>query len=165
MILYVYIYSEVFFYNRGLTSSRYQYSERLEADPFPAGGNPHSDYIFMLSFGASVLWVLGYAFGFAFLGNSFVFMIVYVWSRRDPEAPVSVWGFKLKGIYLPWALMAFTILIGGSPVMDIVGVVAGHAYYFLIDVLPQQTQGQQVLKTPQFLYVVYYSNVCTIIRY
>ena len=71
-----------------------QYSNRLEADPFPAGGGPTADYVFMLSFGGAVLWAIGYFMGFPFLGASMVFMIVYVWSRREPEMPVSVWGKK-----------------------------------------------------------------------
>lgn len=100
----------------------------------------------MMLFGGAVLWVISFLMGFPFLGASMVFMIVYVWSRRESEAPVSIWGFKMKGLYLPWALMAFSILIGNSPVMDILGVVAGHVYYFLLEVVPNP-----LIQTPQFL--------------
>src|SRR5690348_10136579 len=87
-----------------------------------------------------------------FLGPSLIFMIVYVWSRRNPTAPVAIWGFQFQGLYLPWALIAFTVLMGGNPMMDIFGVIAGHMYYFLLEVLPN-TKGWNLLQTPSFLYV------------
>jgi Derlin-2/3 len=61
-------------------------------------------------------------------------------------------GFSFEGLYLPWALIAFTVLIGGSPMMDFLGVVAGHLYYFLLEVLPT-TKGWTLLQTPAILYV------------
>jgi hypothetical protein len=42
-------------------------------------------------------------------------------------------------------MVAIRVLMGGSPVPDLVGIFAGHAYYFLEDV-----QGVR-LKAPQFL--------------
>jgi Derlin-2/3 len=35
----------------------------------------------------------------------------------------------------------------GSPLVDLLGMVAGHAYYFLEDVYPRMT-GRRLLKTP-----------------
>ena len=34
------------------------------------------------------------------------------------------------------------------------GIAAGHVYYFLEDVFPQQPGGFRILKTPRFLYVL-----------
>lgn len=62
-------------------------------------------------------------------------------------------GFQFEGLYLPWALIAFTVLVGGNPMMDIFGVIAGHLYYFLLEVLPT-TKGWTLLQTPSFLYVL-----------
>lgn len=101
--------------------SRNNYSSRLEEDPFPSGGGPTADYAFMLFFGAVVLWVrvfgclyrestavlclltamdacisllqvIAFFMGLPFLGSSLIFMIVYVWSRRNPTMPVAIWG-------------------------------------------------------------------------
>ncbi|KAG3097497.1 hypothetical protein PI124_g5371 [Phytophthora idaei] len=123
------------------------YSSRLEEDPFPGGGGPTADYAFMLFFGAVVLWVIAFFMSIPFLGMSLIFMIVYVWSRRNPTAPVAIWGFRFDGLYLPWALIAFTVLVGGNPIMDVFGVIAGHLYYFLLEVLPA-TKGWNLLQTP-----------------
>ncbi|RLN93771.1 hypothetical protein BBJ28_00008445, partial [Nothophytophthora sp. Chile5] len=148
--------------------SRTNYSSRLEEDPFPGGGGPTADYAFMLLFGAAILWradinllyacgeqVIAFFMGIPFLGTSLIFMIVYVWSRRNPTAPVAIWGarwFRFDGLYLPWALIAFTVLVGGNPMMDVFGVIAGHLYYFLLEVLPA-TKGWNLLQTPAVLYV------------
>lgn len=42
--------------------------------------------------------------------------------------------------------------MGGNPMMDGFGVVAGHLYYFLLEVLPT-TKGWNLIQTPSFLYV------------
>lgn len=59
-------------------------------------------------------------------------------------------GMPVKGLYLPWALIALTILTGGSPVNDLIGIAVGHLYYFLVDVLPL-SQGIAALQTPEFM--------------
>ena len=38
-------------------------------------------------------------------------------------------------------------MLGSSPLVDLLGMVAGHAYYFLEDVYPRMT-GRRLLKTP-----------------
>ena len=39
------------------------------------------------------------------------------------------------------------VMLGSSPLVDLLGMVAGHAYYFLEDVYPRMT-GRRLLKTP-----------------
>ena len=38
--------------------------------------------------------------------------------------------------FLPWVLMLVSTFIGGRPVVDMLGIGAGHMYYFLADVYP-----------------------------
>lgn len=56
-------------------------------------------------------------------------------SRRPPP----------QAFYFPWVLCAIRVLMGGSAVPDLIGIFAGHVYYFLEDV-----QGYR-LKAPLFL--------------
>jgi Derlin-2/3 len=49
-------------------------------------------------------------------------MTIYVWSRKNPEAPLGFYGFSFKGLHLPWVLMAIGILMGGDPTNDLVGI-------------------------------------------
>ena len=53
--------------------------------------------------------------------------------------------------YLPYVLLAFSVILGNAIYIDIVGIGAGHVYWFLEDVFPNQPNGRKLLKTPQFL--------------
>ncbi|KAJ4846959.1 hypothetical protein Tsubulata_048003, partial [Turnera subulata] len=83
-----------------------------------------------------------------FLGVSLVFMIVYIWGREFPNARISIYGVvSLKGFYLPWAMLALDLIFGNPLKPDILGMVAGHLYYFLT-VLHPLSGGKFILKTP-----------------
>lgn len=58
--------------------------------------------------------------------------------------------FTFTAPYLPWVLLAFSMMLGSSPIPDLLGMGAGHAYYFLEDVYPrlEQSRGRRLLKTP-----------------
>lgn len=121
-----------------------------------------ADFFYMLLFGATVLTGLVFIGGmipfmsetFAkilFLSNSLTFMMVYVWSKHNPYIPMSFLGlFTFTAAYLPWVLLGFSVLVGSSTWVDVLGMIAGHAYYFLEDVYPQMT-GRRPLKTPTFI--------------
>merc|ERR1712100_662416 len=83
------------------------------------------------------------------LSRALLMYIVYVWSRREPEAPISFFGFKVKGFYVPWIFLAFDLLIGAPLSQGLIGITVGHAYYFLIDVFPI-SHGVDIIRTPRF---------------
>lgn len=90
-----------------------------------------------------------------FLAPSLAFVVVYVWSRRNPHITLSFLGlFNFSAPYLPWVIIGFGLLLNHSPVSDLLGVVVGHIYYFLEDVYPQTT-GRRLLKTPGFLKAIF----------
>jgi len=81
-----------------------------------------------------------------FLSQSMLSVFVYLWAREYAEQVVSVFGlFNVQAFYFPWVLVAIRVLMGGSPMPDLVGIFAGHVYYFAEDV-----QGVR-LKAPAFL--------------
>lgn len=53
--------------------------------------------------------------------------------------------------FLPWALLAFSVLLGNAFWVDLMGMVVGHIYYFIEDVFPNQRGGFKLLPTPQIL--------------
>lgn len=53
--------------------------------------------------------------------------------------------------YLPWVLLGFSLLLGNSVSVDLLGMAVGHCYYFLEDIFPNQPGGFKILKTPQIL--------------
>ena len=138
----------------------FNYSKGLEQNPYPSGGGTHegnlADLVTMLVVGMAQLLVMGWAIGVPFLGSSLVFMILYVWSKRNPDATarMPMFGVKFKATYLPWVMLAFGVLLGNSPVFDLMGIAAGHVYYFLVEVLPAAEGpmgGKKWLYTPEFL--------------
>ncbi len=76
-------------------------------------------------------------------------------------------------MYLPWVLVAFNVLMGGRYAMtvtlhhiihahgqlsllfsgfsELIGIVVGHAYFFLRYKYPQEFGGASYLETPNFM--------------
>src|SRR4051794_17965366 len=79
-------------------------------------------------------------------------MIVYVWSRRNPAVLMNFLGvFNFTAPFMPWVLLGFSLLISGQmPTADLIGIGAGHAYYYFVDIYPL-LYGATPLKTPSFL--------------
>ena len=55
-------------------------------------------------------------------------------------------------MYLPWVLFAFNMIIAGGGVMELIGILIGHMYFFLMFKYPQDFGGPSLLSTPQFMY-------------
>lgn len=56
----------------------------------------------------------------------------------------------MKGMYLPFALLALNTMLG-NPVADMVhGMIVGHLYYFMVDIVPK-VYGKEYIQTPLFL--------------
>jgi Derlin-2/3 len=87
-----------------------------------------------------------------FLSTALTFMIVYVWARRNPAVMMNFLGvFNFNAPFMPWVLLGFSLLLSGQlPVADLIGIGAGHAYYYMVDIYPI-LYGQRPLKTPSFL--------------
>lgn len=128
----------------------YQNSLRYEQNPFNTGARGTSaDYLFMLLFGMAILCIAAVIFELAVLSEALLYMIMYVWSRRDPVANVSIFGFQFQASYLPWVYVVFRMLMGSSILLPLFGIGVGHLYYFLVDVLPT-THNMDLLLTPKF---------------
>lgn len=74
------------------------------------------------------LWNLisGQIFGtfvsLVFLGQAFTIMLVYVWSRRNPNVRMNFFGLlNFQAPFLPWVLMGFSLLLGNSIIVDLLG--------------------------------------------
>ncbi|XP_059461127.1 derlin-1.1-like [Corylus avellana] len=128
-----------------------KYGVSLERGPFD---KRTADYVWMLIFGALSLLVMAavpYLWS-EFMGVSLVFMMVYIWGREFPNARINVYGLvSFKGFYLPWTMLAVDLLLDNPLMPDILGIVAGHLYYFLT-VLHPLAGGKYVFKTPYLVY-------------
>ncbi|KAI4384712.1 hypothetical protein MLD38_002830 [Melastoma candidum] len=130
-----------------------KYGVSLERGPFD---KRTADYLWMLIFGALSLLVMAVVpfLWTPFMGPSLVFMLIYVWSREFPNARINIYGVvSLKGFYLPWAMLALDLIFGNPLKPDILGMVAGHLFYFLT-VLHPLSGGKFILKTPLWVHKV-----------
>jgi Derlin-2/3 len=128
-----------------------RYMQYLE-DGYYQGLRGTADLCWMMTFGAAFMILIAYFWpGLYFLGPAMVFMAMYVWSRKDPYGQVNVWGFAFQKWQLPFVMLLFAVIIGGNFMLDIVGIVVGHLYHFLLDVVPT-VYGKTVFWTPSFVY-------------
>jgi len=128
----------------------YNYSLRLEQGIFT--GRP-GDYLFMLLF----CWICGIIV--ALMANIMLLMdimvlcVLYVWCQLNKDQIVTFWfGTQFKAMYLPWVLLGFNMIIVGGGIMELVGILIGHLYFFLKFKYPQDFGGPQLLQTPQIMY-------------
>lgn len=127
------------------------FGSRLEAHTkFSRSPGDFLYFIFLLTVIVSVVSLLvAWPRGYSLTGPSVIFAMIYYWSRVEPDAPLSVWGFQVKGYQLPFALIFLSLLMGGDIWKDVVGLASGHIYYFLKDVVPMEYR-VDTLRTPRF---------------
>ena len=61
--------------------------------------------------------------------------------------------FTFRAPFLPWVLLGFSVLLGNSPSVDLMGIAVGHLYFFLDDVYPytRAGRGRRPLRSPAWL--------------
>ncbi|KAL3785378.1 hypothetical protein HJC23_011061 [Cyclotella cryptica] len=102
-----------------------------------------ADYIFALMFGMSTIFVTYPLLGkllpiLPLFARTLTFFVIYVWSKRHPTAPASIWGVEMKAIHLLFAYLVLTVLMG-------------NPYADRMWMLFPSSHGKDVLHTPQFL--------------
>ncbi|KAF0299684.1 Derlin-2 [Amphibalanus amphitrite] len=124
----------------------YRYCRYLEDGSFRGRTG---DFVIMFVFGAVCMVLCALVVNMLFLGQAFTIMLVYVWSRRNPFIRMNFFGLmNFQAPYLPWVLLGFSLLLGNSVSVDLMGIAVGHAYFFLEDVFPNQPGGFRLLKVP-----------------
>ena len=93
--------------------------------------------------------IFGFKVGFT-LAQQLILSFIYINSKREPQKIVTLYFFRMKNCYFPYALILLNIVSGGGIYDNIIGIIAGNAYYVLADVLPV-SKNLKLLKTPKFL--------------
>ena len=128
----------------------YNQSKQLESTEYQGRT---SDYLFFILFCAAVLLPVSYFMKFVVLGRALVMSIIYMWSRKFPTMQMSFYfGIQFQGMYLPWVLCAFELLLGGVPFQYLAGIFAAHVFYYLTEVMPRVTGKPSFIQTPAFMY-------------
>jgi len=115
-----------------------------------------ADFVYMFIFGCFTTVICALFVNLLFLGHSLTTMLVYVWARRNPFVQMNFFGLlPFRAPYLPWVLVAFSVLLGNTVMVDILGIGIGHLYFFLEDVFPNQPGGKKLLATPYILKLLF----------
>ena len=105
--------------------------------------------------------IFGIKVGFT-LAIQLMLGFIYINSKREPQKIVTLYFFRMKNCYFPYALILLNIVSGGGIYDNIIGIIAGNIYYVLADVLPV-SKNLKLLKTPKFLVDLlekyYYSRI------
>lgn len=126
---------------------------RLETGVF--NGRP-ADYAFMLGFLWICATIVALFMNIMVLMDPLVLSVLYVWCQLNKDTIVNFWfGTQFKAMYLPWVLFAFNVIIADGGVMELIGILVGHLYFFLMFKYPQDFGGPSLLSTPQFLYNIF----------
>lgn len=104
-----------------------RYSRLLEE----SSGHSPAHFSWLLLYAVSILLCLSPLLSIPFLGSALSSSLVYIWSRRNPETRLSFLGLLVfTAPYLPWVLMAFSLVLHGSvPKDEICGVIVGHSTF------------------------------------
>lgn len=96
-----------------------------------------------------VIWILGWVFKLFLLGDVLVFAFLYMSCRYEPDRIFRLlWGFEVKGVHLPFVIMGFRVLQGGSIMGELIGLAIGEGAYLAKESVPEK-YGYDFLAPPQ----------------
>lgn len=151
------IFSHLFYFGEtGIKSFFYiiffsRYSKALESFSFQGRG---FEYLYLLLTGNSLLLLMKlFVKEATFLGPGITFMVVYIWGKKNAQAQINLVNLiHIKGSSLPLILMASSWFLRQKTLKsDIMGVIAGHIYFYLEEVYPRLNGGQKVLTNEKIL--------------
>jgi hypothetical protein len=103
-----------------------RYCRSLEEGDF-RGRTAH--FVMMIIFGVTFMTLVAPFVSVHFLGSSLSFMMVYVWGRRNEDMRMSFLGvFTFNAPYLPWVMLAFSMLLGHNVTIDAIGILVRKFY-------------------------------------
>lgn len=114
--------------------------------------NP-ADFLYLIMVGMGLIITGATLLGMSKLSSALSTYIIYIWSKRNPQIIVQYMGiFSIPAYYIPWIMFIFSsISEKGLPLNDLVGVVAGHFYFYFKTVYTKTNPRRDPLRTPLIL--------------
>ena len=145
------LFSHLFYFGEtGIKSIFYifffsRYSKALESFSFQGRG---MEYLYLLLTGNSLLLLMKlFVREATFLGPGITFMVVYIWGKKNAQQQINLVNLiHIKGSSLPLILMVSSWFLRQKTLKsDIMGVIAGHLYFYLEEIYPRLNGGQKIL--------------------
>lgn len=114
-----------------------------------------SDYFYTLLLVFIALIISSTFFYLPFLATPLSNTITYIWSRKNPQGLVQIFGFvSFSAFYLPFVFPLVSLIFEGRiPKEELVGIVIGQIIYYLRDVYPKI--GSDYFGTPCWLHKLF----------
>lgn len=150
------IFSHIFFFGQiGIKAFFYifffsRYSKALEMYSFQG---KKENYLYLLFFGNSIMVLFKiFIYEAQFLGPAITNMIVYLWGKKNAQQQINLINvLHIRGSSLPFVLTLSSLLLKQKTLkLDLLGIIAGHLFYYLEEIYPRLIGGQKILKTPRF---------------
>ncbi|GBG30309.1 Derlin-2.2 [Hondaea fermentalgiana] len=111
-----------------------RYCRLLEENSFRGPGR-RADFVVFIVFCAVLMTLIAPFVNVPFMSSSLTFAMVHLWGRRNPHIRMNFLGlFTFTASYLSTVLFTFSLILGHSATVDLIGIVVGHIYYFWDDV-------------------------------
>lgn len=127
------------------------YSKALESFSFQGRG---FEYLYLLITGNSLILLMKlFVKEATFLGPAITFMVVYIWGKKNAQQQINLVNLiHIKGSSLPLILMVSSWFLRQKTLKsDIMGVIAGHLYFYLEEIYPRLNGGQKILSNEKIL--------------
>ena len=128
---------------------RYMFS--LETSAFR---NKPADFIMFMTIGCVFFLFSAYLLGLQNMSGSISAMMLYYWARKNPNIEMNFLDiFHFRSCFLPYFMFAMILLSGYDVTLDLLGMIAGHVYYYFEDVVPRvpKMRGKRFLSAPSWL--------------
>lgn len=114
-----------------------------------------SDYFFILLLIFGSLIITSTIFYVPFLATTLSNTITYIWSRKNPQGIVQIFGFiSFSAFFLPFVFPLISLILEGKISKDeLVGIAVGQIIFYLRDVYPKI--GKDYFKTPCWLHFLF----------
>jgi Derlin-2/3 len=153
------LFSHAFFFGQiGIKAFFYifffsRYSKALEMYSFQG---KKENYLYLLIFGNSIMVLFKlFIYEAQFLGPAITNMIVYLWGKKNAQQQINLVNIlHIRGSSLPFVLTLSSLAMKQKTLkLDLLGIIAGHLYYYLEEIYPRLIGGQKVLRTPGFFFL------------
>ena len=110
-----------------------------------------AEFLFMTLYAIVCLLVLSYFDQVGMPSISLLSFYLYVWSRREPHEPISVYGFTFQRWHLPAVMLFLQLIFSGMRFDPLWAVAVGHGWVFLTTVVPRVYR-KTLVSVPEWWY-------------
>ncbi|RAL08377.1 centromere/microtubule-binding protein Cbf5 [Aspergillus homomorphus CBS 101889] len=130
----------------------YTYGSSLETGS-PRLSGPGDFFVYTMFVALIIMLTAGCLLGSVTFTSALILAFIYTFSQENRGRKTTFFVVQIPVEYLPWAVLAVTLVMAGWPAVlsDGMGIVAAHLYDFLTCIYPAFGGGQNYLMTPAFI--------------